>query len=142
MNMPVQVHIVDGSLPEHRPACAGDGAGALLRFEGIVRPTEDGRAIRGLNYEAYQPMAGQELHRLAETAVAQFGVLGLTIEHSVGYVGAGECSFRLEVSARHRKEALAAMDWFIDSLKADVPIWKSPVFTEAEEEHPLRDGAE
>jgi molybdopterin synthase catalytic subunit len=130
--MRIQVHILDGPLPAELPPCFGEDAGALLRFEGIVRPTEDGRPITGLTYEVYQPMAGRELHRLGETAVAEFGLLGLTAEHSAGFVSAGERSFRLQVTARHRKEALAALDWFIDRLKVDVPIWKSAVFADAE----------
>jgi molybdopterin synthase catalytic subunit len=42
-------------------------------------------------------------------------------------VEGGQCSFRLQVASAHRAEALAAMTEFIDRLKRDVPIWKSPV---------------
>lgn len=128
--MSVHVTIHDGPLP---PAddwfC--DGAGALIAFEGVVRPSEDEREITSLSYEAYEPMASRMLHTLAEQAIERFGVLLVIVEHSRGEVPAGACSFRLRVASRHRKEGLAAMDWFIDAMKRDVPIWKSPVFAPA-----------
>jgi molybdopterin synthase catalytic subunit len=105
--------------------CAG--AGAVISFEGRVRPLEDGRTIAALDYEIYEPMARQMLARLAEELVARFGLLALRVEHSYGRVEVGRCSFRLQVAAAHRQEALAAMACFIDRLKEDVPIWKTAV---------------
>ena len=40
-------------------------------------------------------------------------------------MGVGERSFRLQIAAPHRQEALAAMAEFIESMKRDVPIWKN-----------------
>ena len=48
----------------------------------------------------------------------------MRVAHSVGWVPVGECSFRLEVAAPHRQEAMLAMGEFINRLKQDVPIWK------------------
>lgn len=119
----VTVRIVDGPLPASSPWMA-EGAGAVCCFEGVVRGEEDGRAIAGLSYQTYDPMAERQLQRLADQAMARFSLLGLRVEHSRGFVPAGGCSLRLRVASRHRKQALAAMDWFIDALKRDVPIWK------------------
>lgn len=123
--MSVEVHIIQGPLPaapaarrEHR------GHGAAVCFEGIARPTENGRTIKGLDYEAYEPMATNMLRRIGDEMVEKHGLVGLCVEHSTGRVAVGECSFRLRIVSRHRKEALAAMDEFIDLLKRDVPIWK------------------
>ncbi|MGA2255975.1 MAG: molybdenum cofactor biosynthesis protein MoaE [Thermoguttaceae bacterium] len=104
-----------------------DGAGAVVRFEGIVRSAENGRTIRGLSYEAYEPMACDMLVTIGEELVQAYGLVGLCVEHSKGLVLVGECSFRLQVASRHRREALAAMGEFIDRLKRDVPIWKTAV---------------
>ena len=63
--MTMQVAVVDGPLGptrEFNPA----GAGALLAFEGIVRPDEAGEQIAGLHYEAYEPMAIKEMHKLID----------------------------------------------------------------------------
>ncbi|MGA2498330.1 MAG: molybdenum cofactor biosynthesis protein MoaE [Tepidisphaeraceae bacterium] len=124
--MVVEVGISEGPLAAGRPlAC--EGAGAILLFEGIVRPSEDGRLIAGLHYEAYEPMAQSVLTQLSQEIVRRHDLLALRVEHSRGHVPGGRCSFRLQIASRHRKEGIAAMDEFIDRLKQDVPIWKTPV---------------
>lgn len=128
--MNINIDILDGPLPDASAAPVNDGVGAVVRFEGIVRPVEDDQPIRGLNYEAYEPMATNQLHTLAQQVIDRYGVTAVRVEHSRGFVGVGQCSFRLVIMAPHRKEALAAMDRFIDQLKRDVPIWKRPVFGE------------
>ena len=131
--MSVSVRIIDGPLPPRDVEDAIEDVGAVLWFEGIIRGQENGRAIAGLQYQTYDPMAENQLRRLGEMAIEQFGVLGVVVEHSRGFVGTGVCSFRLRIASRHRKEGLAAMDWFIDQMKRDVPIWKSPVFAGKQE---------
>ena len=119
-----------GPLPPAAATGLIAGAGAVLVFEGVARPTEGGRAIMALEYEAYQPMASRVLGELVATARARFGLLALSVQHSVGRVPAGACSLRVVVCAAHRKEALCAVEWLIDALKRDVPIWKKAVFAD------------
>lgn len=107
---------------------ATEQVGATLVFEGIVRANEQGRAIRALSYEAYEPMASDALTELARDILHKHALIAITVEHSRGEVLAGERSFRLAIHSAHRKEALAAMDEFIDRMKRDVPIWKSPIY--------------
>ena len=126
----VAVVIVDGPLRADHAGRTVDNAGALLCFEGVVRPMEGGRGIAALDYEAYQPMAETQLRLLGEEMVRRHGLLGVWVEHSRGRVAAGECSFRLRIASRHRPEALRATEEFIDRMKRDVPIWKTPVFAE------------
>ncbi len=123
----VRAMIHAGPLSGPPPPFPHEGAGAVVCFEGIVRPSEDGRAIRGLCYEVYEPMARDMLVAIGEEAVRRHGLVGLCVEHSKGFVRVGECSLRLLIAARHRQEALAAMGEFIDRLKIDVPIWKTAV---------------
>jgi molybdopterin synthase catalytic subunit len=123
----VRATIQAGALKGPLPSFPADGAGAVVCFEGIVRPLEDGRPIRGLCYEAYEPMARDMLVAIGEETVCRHGLVGLCVEHSKGVVLVGECSFRLQIAGRHRQEALAAMGQFIDRLKKDVPIWKTAV---------------
>ena len=132
--MSVLVRISDGALSSQRlphvlnPAPTTEQVGATLVFEGIVRANEQGRAIRALSYEAYEPMATNSLTQLANDILSKHALIAITVEHSRGEVLAGERSFRLTVDSAHRKEALAAMDEFIDRMKRDVPIWKSPIY--------------
>ncbi len=124
--MTVRVEIIDGPLP---PRCASraDSAGALLTFEGVVRPTEGSRPIEGLDYEAYRPMTDRILERLAAETRDRFALLTIEVEHSRGFVPAGSTSFRLTIAARHRAESLEAAAWFIDRMKQDAPLWKRAV---------------
>lgn len=122
--MIVRVQIVDGPLPPATPNGPPPGTGATVVFEGIVRGWEAGATITALDYATYDPMAQRQLEGLARDIAGTHGLLGLHAEHSRGRVPVGACSFRLAIHAAHRKEALAAMDEFIDRLKRDVPIWK------------------
>jgi|SRR5271170_1116445 len=125
--MNITVELRDGPIVDI-PDQPEVSAGAVVRFEGIVRPEENGRSISGLDYSAYEPMASRELKRLADSMMREFDLLAVTVLHSRGFVPVGRCSFFLLIAAKHRRPALAAMDWFIDALKRDVPIWKDPIW--------------
>lgn len=125
--MNIIVEIIDGPLKDVCPwSC--DGVGAVICFEGVVRAHEDEQVIRSLDYEVYQPMAGKQLESLADDIATTHGLVGIYVEHSCGEVLSGQRSFRLRIASVHRKEAIAAMDEFIDRMKQDVPIWKKPIF--------------
>lgn len=132
--MSIDVAILDGPLPAaETPACranADQRAGAMVCFDGVVRALEDGRTLIALDYQTYEPMAQNQLRELAAEVSARHGLLNIRVWHSRGRVPVGTVSFRLAIDAPHRKEALAAMDEFIDRMKRDVPIWKSPVFAD------------
>ncbi len=126
MSDEIRAEIVDGPLSDAEP-WAVPGAGAIVTFEGIVRPDENGRTISALEYESYDPMARAELLRLAHEAASRFALLSVEVLHSRGRVPVRGCSFRLRVAARHRAEALKAVEWYVDRLKQEVPIWKRAV---------------
>ncbi|MCB9846716.1 MAG: molybdenum cofactor biosynthesis protein MoaE [Phycisphaeraceae bacterium] len=130
--MSVRVEIVPRPLDAAAPDTRAD-AGAVVQFEGVVRPIEDGRPLLALEYEAYRPMADNMLRELARQVLEEHGLTAITVEHSTGTVHVGERSFRLVVASPHRAQALSAMASFIDRMKQDVPIWKRPVFAVVEE---------
>lgn len=129
-------HITDGPLGAEPLALHEAGAGAVVMFEGVVRPREGERSIQGLDYETYDPMAEKSLGQLAERACMRYGLIGVSVEHSRGFVPNHARSFRLRIASAHRKAALEAMDWYIDQLKQDVPIWKRPVHRRDHQETP------
>lgn len=132
--MTVQVSIREGPLgPRDFPPVLTE-EGAVLVFEGIVRPLEQGQPIAGLHYDVYSPMAENLLRELADETIIRFRVTRVHVEHSKGFVPAGQCSFRLVVAGLHRQEVFEAAQWFIDRLKEDVPIWKRPVPRESSRE--------
>jgi molybdopterin synthase catalytic subunit len=102
--------------------------GAALAFEGIVRNQTRGRKTLYLDYEAYEPMALQEMKALAAEAFVRFQVRDLAMVHRLGRIQIGETSVLIAVTSAHRAAAFQACRWLIDSLKQKVPIWKKEYF--------------
>ena len=98
--------------------------GACVEFSGIVRETEHDRALAGLHYEAYEPMARTQLARIFTELHAAHPCAAVTFIHRLGWVPVGEASLFVRVLAAHRGEALRFLAGAIDRMKADVPIWK------------------
>jgi len=102
---------------------AGDGG--AVTFLGIVRGhAEDGRAVSGLSYEAFEPLATSEFAKIADEARERFGDVALTIVHRIGELGTGEISVAVVASAARRVAAFDACRYAIDELKRRAPIWK------------------
>jgi molybdopterin synthase catalytic subunit len=109
-----------------------DGAsGAVVEFWGVVRDSEEGRALEGINYEVHHAMAQHQMELLARAAAEQFSLTHLRLRHRVGFVRVAEASLFLRVASGHRAKAFAASQWLIDELKHKVPIWKRTVFAAA-----------
>jgi molybdopterin synthase catalytic subunit len=98
--------------------------GAVLLFLGVVRDVNDGRAVTGIEYSAYAPMAERELADIASEAARQFGTTDIAIEHRLGELALAEVSVGIAVAHPHRGEAYAASRWVIEELKRRVPVWK------------------
>lgn len=98
--------------------------GASLDFLGIVRQMEDDRALAGLGYEAYEPMARLHLQRICETLGTQHPCKSVLFIHRLGWVPVGEVSLFIRVQAAHRGPAFAYSEELIHELKRSVPIWK------------------
>ena len=107
-------------------------AGAFAEFSGIVRALENGQKIAALEYEAYSPMAENEMRRILETLAEKFPCLAARVRHRTGIIPAGETAIYICVTAQHRAEAFALLAGFMDHLKQDVPIWKRRSLSEEE----------
>jgi len=100
------------------------GAGAVDIFLGLVRDTNDGRAVTKLEYEAYGTMAVKEMERIASELQSRFPDVRLAARHRVGSLLVGDLAVVCAASAPHRSEAFAACRALIDEIKARVPVWK------------------
>jgi molybdopterin synthase catalytic subunit len=103
------------------------GMGAVVYFTGIVRGSEDGAAIRALEYESFQRMAEHQFNVLFDELEKRWPVESVRLVHRLGEINAGEPSLWVEIVAPHRGEAFAACQWLIDEMKRVVPIWKKKV---------------
>jgi len=104
-----------------------NGMGAAVYFLGVVRGTEGGAAISGLEYEAFERMAGRQFDLLFDEMEKRWPIGSVRLVHRIGVVKVNEPSLWVEVVAPHRGEAFAACQWLIDELKRVVPIWKKPL---------------
>ncbi len=98
--------------------------GAEVEFRGIVRETEEGRAIGGLGYEAYVPMAERQLRRIVGELCETWPCQAVWFIHRLGWVPVGEASLYIRVHASHREAAFRFCMGLVDRLKKDVPVWK------------------
>jgi MoaE-MoaD fusion protein len=101
-----------------------DEDGAVCTFTGVVRNHADGHAVTDMDYEAYPGMAESEMRRIAEEALRRFPATAIAAVHRIGRLAIGEASVVVSASAHHRAAAFDACRYTIDTLKAEVPIWK------------------
>ncbi len=111
---------------------ADPAAGGIAVFLGTTRAEThaDGRQLVALDYEAYAEMAAGQLRDLAARARETWPVVNLTILHRTGRVGLGEASVLIAVSTPHRAAAFECCRWLIDTLKAEVAVWKREVWAD------------
>mgnify|MGYP002652084107 FL=1 len=117
-------------------------AGGFTTFEGWVRDHHAGRAVDGLDYEAYGALAEREGERIVAEAMARFDVLAACCAHRVGALAIGDLAVWVGVSAAHRGAAFDACRYIIDEVKQRVPIWKREHYREGDADwlHPVADG--
>lgn len=108
--------------------------GALSLFVGTVRDVNEGRAVDGIEYNAYAPMAEREMAQIADEARERFGTDRIVIEHRTGYLPLGEASVLIAVAHARRAPAMDASRWILEELKRRVPIWKCEHYTDGTRE--------
>lgn len=121
-----------------------DAAGGLNLFIGRVRDHDrrggcgdaaygESQAVTGLDYSAH-PTAIDRLHQVCEQVAARHDVKALAAVHRVGELAIGDTAVIVAAAAAHRGEAFAATRDLIDTLKAEVPIWKHQRFADGTDE--------
>ena len=122
-------------------AVGGPGRGATALFVGTVRNEHLGRAVSGIDYAAYAPMAERALERIERELAAAHAGLALRIEHRLGPLAVGEASIAIAASAPRRDAAFAAARAALERVKREAPIWKRERYADGgaswREEEPL-----
>ena len=108
--------------------------GAAILFLGVVRDTNEGRAVGHLEYEAYPTMAEAVLKEIVAEAESRWTTGDISVIHRIGRLEIGEISVAVMVSAPHRGDAYEASRYVIDELKKRVPIWKREGYLDGERE--------
>src|SRR5213080_4281865 len=110
-------------------AGASAGAdGAVVTFIGLVRNHNQGRRVRYLEYDAYEPLALKSFERIAAEARARWPGVRLALHHRIGRLEIGEASVAIAAASPHRGNAYAACRYAIERVKQIAPIWKKEYF--------------
>ncbi len=102
--------------------------GAAIIFEGVVRNNTRGRSTLFLDYEAYLPMAVNELEKLSQQALQSFQIRDIRVVHRLGRLEIGETSVAIIIGSAHRGAAFDACRWVMEGIKHTIPIWKKEHF--------------
>ena len=105
-----------------------EGDGAVATFAGLVRNHNQGRTVRFLEYEAYEPLAVRALVRIIDEARDIWPDARLAVHHRIGRLEIGEASVAVVSASPHRGNAFAACRYAIERVKQIVPIWKHEHF--------------
>ncbi len=109
-------------------------SGAVVLFLGTVRNNTDGRQVKHLEYDAYEPMAERKMAEIGQEILDKWGITRVAIIHRVGKLEIGEVSVAVGVASPHRKDGFEACKYAMDRLKQIVPIWKREVWLDGDAE--------
>ena len=126
---------VQGAIPPEKIAISvanhqsKTNIGAHSIFLGQVRAdVVDGKTVTAIDYTAYEEMAENVFHDIREAAFAKFDITCAHIYHSLGKVNAGELCLFVFTSSAHRKIAIEATNFFVEEIKAKVPVFGKEIF--------------
>lgn len=123
---PIASEFIGTSIAKHQ---SKTGIGAHSIFLGQVRADEiDGKAVASIEYTAYEEMANKRFHEIREAAFEKFNLSCMHIYHSLGMVKTGEICLFVFVSSPRRKEVFKALEFVIEAIKAEAPVFGKEIF--------------
>lgn len=108
-------------------------SGGVVLFVGRVRDHDNGQGVTGLSYSAH-PSALEQLQQVCDKVAEEYAVTALAAVHRVGDLAIGDAAVIVATASAHRGAAFDASEALIDTLKAEVPIWKHQSFVDGTEE--------
>lgn len=122
----ISSNFIANSIAKHQ---SKTNIGAHNIFLGQVRADEiDGKAVVAIAYSAYEEMANKKFHEIREATFKKFNLTCMHIYHSLGLVKTGEICLFVFVSSPRRKEVFKALEYVVEAIKADVPVFGKELF--------------
>ena len=106
-----------------------ENCGAFNCFEGWVRRQNEGSRVDYLVYSVYRELALNAGNEVIAEAKHRFAIADAVCVHRYGRLEVGEMAVWVGVAAGHRDAGFAACRFIIDTVKAQVPIWKEEFYT-------------
>lgn len=108
-----------------------EDGGANAFFVGKVRADIAANAVvRSIEFTAQKEIADRVADEIIEFSKKQFGILNAEIWHSMGLVHVGEPCFLVMVVAKHREESFKALQYIVDEVKKQCPIFGKEIFND------------
>lgn len=108
--------------------------GAIALFLGIVRNSNEGRPVSGMEYEGYADMAREQLAEIVGEAAERAQTDRVAAVHRLGALCVGEVSVAIAVSTPHRRQAFDAARYVIEEIKRRLPVWKREYYLDRDAE--------
>ena len=102
-------------------------AGAVVSFTGVVR---GGGGVEAIELDHHASFSAKMIGAIGDDAKARFEIADCLIAHRVGRVAAGEPIVFVAAAAIHRRAAFEAVDYVMDRLKTEAPLWKREIGTD------------
>lgn len=101
-------------------SAANSSAGAIVSFIGKVR----GEGVDTLELEHHPTFSAKVIEAIGQDARARFAIAECLIVHRVGTLVPGETIVLAAAAGSHRRAAFEAVDYIMDRLKTEAPLWK------------------
>ena len=121
-------------LAEHEELVGHQSAGAIVGFVGMIRDHDGGRRVVRLEYSAHPSAARLIADVVAEIAEESSGVRAIAASHRIGVLHIGEAALVAAVAADHRQAAFDTCARLVDTIKAQLPVWKHQFFDDGTDE--------
>jgi molybdopterin synthase catalytic subunit len=106
--------------------------GAVVVFEGIIRSHNNQKEVTSIQFDSYDAMVLEELHRIATEMFERFAISKVALIHRTGSVVPGDMVVIAGVAAPHRAAAFQACADLMNQLKSSVPIWKKEIYDDGQ----------
>ena len=134
-NKPPKELLVEGPIPPEKLATSvanhqsKTSIGAHSIFLGQVRADEvEGQRVAAIEFTAYHDMANAVYTEIREEAFAKYELTCAHVYHSTGLIAVGELCFYVFTSSPRRKAAMEACEYFVEQIKARVPLFGKEIF--------------
>ena len=104
------------------------GCGAFVSFEGRVRNHNNDSSVDSLTYYGYEDLAINQGRLIINEAKERFDIIGAVAIHRIGALDIGDVAIWVGVASAHRYPAFDACRWILDTIKADIPVWKQEYY--------------
>lgn len=106
--------------------------GAHDIFLGQVRADKiNDKTVASIEYTAHEDMANAKFDEIREATFSKYDLTCMHIYHSLGEVKAGEICLFVFVSSPRRRIVFEAIEFVVEKIKAEVPIFGKEIFEDA-----------